>query len=272
MDIAGLFIEQGPIVQIKSAAGKKEVLYDKDSKVQWDGPLVIMINEFSASASEILAAAIQDYKRGVIIGSKQSYGKGTVQNVIDLNQFVRGSTYGDLGALKTTTQKFYRINGGSTQLEGVKSDIAIPDRYSYLKMGEKDIDNAMPWDKIDPADYQVWNKQNNFDLAISKSRARMENNAQMKLIDDNAKWLDERNKENVYSLNIDKFKAEQQALEDKSKKYKSIVDYKNLFEFKSLPYEVDAMKKDPVLKEKKRPLARKFSQRYLCRRSHSHLK
>ena len=251
VDIAGLFIEQGPIVQIKSAAGKKEVLFDKDAKVQWDGPLVIMINEFSASASEILAAAIQDYKRGVIIGSKQSYGKGTVQNVIDLNQFVRGSTYGDLGALKTTTQKFYRINGGSTQLEGVKSDIAIPDRYAYLKMGEKDIDNAMPWDKIDPADYQVWNKQNNFDLAIAKSRERMSNNAQMKLIDENAKWLDERNKENVYSLNIDKFKAEQKALEDKSKKYKSIVDYKNLFEFKSLPYEVQAMQKDPVLKEKR---------------------
>jgi carboxyl-terminal processing protease len=251
VDIAGLFIEQGPIVQIKSAAGKKEVLYDRDSKVQWDGPLVVMINEFSASASEILAAAIQDYKRGVIIGSKQSYGKGTVQNVIDLNQFVRGSTYGDLGALKTTTQKFYRINGGSTQLEGVKSDIAIPDRYSYLKMGEKDIDNAMPWDKIDQADYQVWNKQNNFDLAISKSRERMANNAQMKLIDENAKWLDERNKENVYSLNIDKFKAEQQSLEEKSKKYKSIVDYKNLFEFKSLPYEVSAMDKDSVLKEKR---------------------
>ncbi len=251
VDIAGLFIEQGPIVQIKSAAGKKEVLYDRDSKVQWDGPLVIMINEFSASASEILAAAIQDYKRGVIIGSKQSYGKGTVQNIIDLNQFVRGGTYGDLGALKTTTQKFYRINGGSTQLEGVKSDIAIPDRYSYLKMGEKDIDNAMPWDKIDQADYKVWDKQNNFDLAIAKSRDRMANNAQMKLIDENAKWLDERNKENVYSLNIDKFKAEQKALEDKSKKYKSIVDYKNLFEFKSLPYEVEAMNKDSVLKEKR---------------------
>jgi len=251
VDIAGLFIEQGPIVQVKSAAGKKEVLYDRDAKVQWDGPLVIMINEFSASASEILAAAIQDYKRGVIIGSKQSYGKGTVQNVIDLNQFVRGSTYGDLGALKTTTQKFYRINGGSTQLEGVKSDIAIPDRYSYLKMGEKDIDNAMPWDKIDPADYQVWNKQNNFDLAISKSRTRMDANPQMKLIDENAKWLDDRNKENVYSLNIDKFKAEQKSLEDKSKKYKSISDYKNIFEFKSLPYELEAMSKDQVLKEKR---------------------
>ena len=251
VDIAGLFIDQGPIVQIKSAAGKKEVLYDRDAKVQWDGPLVVMINEFSASASEILAAAIQDYKRGIIIGSKQSYGKGTVQNVIDLNQFVRGSTYGDLGALKTTTQKFYRINGGSTQLEGVKSDIAIPDRYSYLKMGEKDIDNAMPWDKIDAADYKVWDKQNNFDLTISKSRERMSNNAQMNLIDDNAKWLDERNKENVYSLNIDKFKAEQKALDDKNKRYKPIVDYKNSFKFNSLPYEVSQMKNDLVLKEKR---------------------
>ncbi|MCA6422211.1 MAG: carboxy terminal-processing peptidase [Flavobacterium sp.] len=251
VDIAGLFIEQGPIVQIKSAAGKKEVLYDRDIKVQWDGPLVVMINEFSASASEILAAAIQDYKRGVIIGSKQSYGKGTVQNVIDLNQFVRGSTYGDLGALKTTTQKFYRINGGSTQLEGVKSDIAIPDKYSYLKMGERDIDNAMPWDKIDPADFKIWDKQNNFDLAIAESKTRIRNNEQMKLIDENAKWLDARNKENVYSLNIDKFKAEQKSLEEKNKKYKSIVDYKNAFEFKSLPYEVESMNNDAVLKEKR---------------------
>jgi len=251
VDIAGLFIEQGPIVQIKSAAGKKEVLYDRDSKVQWDGPLVIMINEFSASASEILAAAIQDYKRGVVIGSKQSYGKGTVQNVIDLNQFVRGSTYGDLGALKTTTQKFYRINGGSTQLEGVKSDIAIPDRYSYLKMGERDTENAMPWDKIDAADYKIWDKQNNFNLAITQSKSRMQNNAQMKLIDENAQWLNERNNENVYSLNIDKFKAEQKSLEEKNKKYKSIVDYKNAFDFKSLPYEVESMKNDTILKEKR---------------------
>lgn len=251
VDIAGLFIDQGPIVQVKSAAGKKEVLYDRDAKVQWDGPLVVMINEFSASASEILAAAIQDYKRGVIIGSKQSYGKGTVQNVIDLNQFVRGSTYGDLGALKTTTQKFYRINGGSTQLEGVKSDIAIPDKYAYLKMGERDIDNAMPWDKIDAASYKVWDKQNNFDLAIQQSRQRMSNNPQLNLIDDNAKWLDERNKENVYSLNIDKFRAEQKALDEKNKKYKAIVDYKNAFEFKSLPYEVEETSKDPVLKEKR---------------------
>jgi carboxyl-terminal processing protease len=251
VDIAGLFIEEGPIVQIKSAGKKKEVLYDRDKKIQWDGPLVVMVNSFSASASEILAAAIQDYHRGVIIGSKQTYGKGTVQNVIDLNQFLRNSDLGDLGALKTTTQKFYRINGGSTQLEGVTSDVAMPDRYAYVKMGERDIDNAMPWDKIDQADYVKWNKQANFDLAVANSKKRIAMNNEFKLIDENAKWLNDRSEETVYTLKIDKFKAEQKALEEKAKKYKSIVDYQNHLSFASLPYESEQMAKDPVLKEKR---------------------
>ncbi len=251
VDIGGLFIDQGPIVQVKSASGTKEVLYDRDSKIQWDGPLVVMVNSFSASASEILAAAMQDYKRAVIIGSKQTYGKGTVQNVIDLNQFVRGSSYGDLGALKTTIQKFYRINGGSTQLEGVSSDIVMPDKYSYLKMGERDEESAMPWDKIEPADYKVWNKQTNFDSAIASSRKRIENNPAMQLIDENAKWLDARNKDNVYSLKIDKFKLQQKALEDANKKFKSLADYNNSLQFKSLPYEEALMKSDVTLKEKR---------------------
>ena len=251
VDITGLFIEQGPVVQIKSAAGKKEVLYDRDRKVQWDGPLVIMVNSFSASASEILAAAIQDYKRGVIIGSKQTYGKGTVQNVIDLNQFVRNSSMGDLGALKTTTQKFYRINGGSTQLNGVSSDIVMPDRYSYIKMGERDIDNAMAWDKIDAALYTTWERQNNFDTAIANSNKRMTNNKQLQLIDENAKWLFERSEVNTYSLQLKKFKEEQETLEATTKKFKSIVDYKNELKFVSLPYERDAIQNDVTLKEKR---------------------
>lgn len=251
VDIAGLFIDQGPIVQVKSAGKTKEVLSDKDPKIQWDGPLVVMINSFSASASEILAAAIQDYKRGIIIGSTQTYGKGTVQNVIDLNQFVRNNSMGDLGALKTTTQKFYRINGGSTQLNGVSSDVALPDRYAYIKMGERDTDNAMPWDKIDAADYKVWNKQQNFDAAIENSKRRMEKNPQFQLIEENAKWLKERQDENVFSLNIDKFKKEQEALEEKAKKYKSIIDYKNNLKFSSLPYEVEVTKNDNLLKEKR---------------------
>jgi carboxyl-terminal processing protease len=251
VDIAGLFIEEGPVVQVKSTGKKKEVLYDKDKRVQWDGPLVIMVNSFSASASEILAAAIQDYHRGIIIGSKQTYGKGTVQNVIDLNQFVRNSDLGDLGALKTTTQKFYRINGGSTQLEGVSSDIAMPDRYAYVKMGERDIDNAMPWDKIDAADYTRWNKDVNFDQAIINSKKRIAQNDAFKLIDENAKWLNDRSEETTYTLKMDKFQAEQKALEEKAKKYKSIVDYKNNLSFSSLPNEEADTAKDPVLKEKR---------------------
>ena len=251
VDIAGLFIEQGPIVQIKSAGKKKEILYDTDKKIEWDGPLVIMVNEFSASASEILAAAIQDYKRGIIIGSKQTYGKGTVQNVIDLNQFVRNSSAGDLGALKTTTQKFYRITGGSTQLEGVSSDVVMPDRYAYLKMGERDEENAMKWDKIDPAPYTTWNNNSKFDQAIANSKKRIENNIQFKLIEENAKWIDSRSNENTYSLNFDKFKVAQNQIEEAAKNFKPIVDYKNNLKFTSLPYELDGLSKDPVLKEKR---------------------
>lgn len=251
VNIAGLFIEQGPIVQIKSAGKKKEVLYDTDKKIEWNGPLVIMVNEFSASASEILAAAIQDYKRGIIIGSKQTYGKGTVQNVIDLNQFVRNSAAGDLGALKTTTQKFYRINGGSTQLEGVSSDVVMPDRYAYLKMGERDEENAMKWDKIDPAPYTVWNKNEKFEQAIINSKKRIESNVQFQLIEENAKWIDSRSNENTYSLNIDKFKVAQLQIEETAKKFKPIVDYKNDLKFTSLPYELEGFIKDPILKEKR---------------------
>lgn len=251
VDIAGLFIEEGPIVQIKSAGKRKEVLFDKDRQVEWDGPLVVMVNSFSASASEILAAAIQDYKRGVIIGSKQTYGKGTVQNVIDLNQFVRNSDLGDLGALKTTTQKFYRINGGSTQLEGVHSDVEMPDRYSYVKMGERDIENAMPWDKIDAAPYKVWDRQGNFNQAIANSKQRLSSSKQFQLIEDNAKWINDRSKENIYSLELKKFKAEQTHIEETAKKFKSIVDYKNDLVFTSLPYEEAMLSKDASLKEKR---------------------
>jgi carboxyl-terminal processing protease len=251
VDIAGLFIEQGPIVQIKSAGRKKEVLFDRDKKIEWDGPLVIMVNSFSASASEILAAAIQDYKRGIIIGSKQTYGKGSVQNVIDLNQFVRSSDVGDLGALKTTTQKFYRINGGSTQLEGVSSDIVMPDRYAYLKMGERDMDNAMPWDKIESAEYTVWDKTANFKKAIVNSKMRIAQNSQFNLIEENARWIDSRSEDNTYSLNMDTFKMAQTAIEEAAKKYKPISRYKNSLKFVSLPYEIVETSKDSILKEKR---------------------
>src|SRR6185312_10913031 len=135
VQMAGLFIEEGPIVQVKDREGKAQILRDKDKSVLYDGPLAVMVNELSASASEIFAAAIQDYKRGVIIGSTSTYGKGTVQRNIGLDfaSNLLGSN-SDLGTVKLTLQKFYRINGGSTQLKGVASDIVLSDKYEQLKL------------------------------------------------------------------------------------------------------------------------------------------
>lgn len=247
--MVGLFIPEGPVVQVKAPRRNPEILPDPDKRVQYDGPLVVMINNFSASASEIFAAAIQDYKRGIVVGSKHSYGKGTVQNVIDLNQFIRSSSFGDLGALKTTIQKFYRINGGSTQREGVKSDVVFPDRFSYLDMGERDEESALPWDKIEPAKYEPL--QINYDNIILNSNKRIASNTTFKLIDENAKWIFERKDEKVISLNLNDFNNELAVADEKLKKFKAISDYKNTYEFKSLPDELALFEKDIVLKQKR---------------------
>ena len=247
--MVGLFIPDGPIVQVKAPGRNPEILPDPDKKVQYDGPLVVMINNFSASASEIFAAAIQDYKRGIVVGSKHSYGKGTVQNVIDLNQFIRGNSFGDLGALKTTIQKFYRINGGSTQREGVKSDIIFPDRFAYLDMGERDEESALPWDKIAPAKYEPLNI--NYDNVIANSKKRIAANATFKLIDENAKWIYERKDENVISLNLIDFNKEIAIADAKIKKFKQISEYNNKFQFQSLPDELALFENDTLLKQKR---------------------
>lgn len=251
VDIAGLFIKKGPVVQVASS-GKKEVLEDKDSEIVWDGPLVILVNELSASASEILAAAMQDYKRAIILGSKQTYGKGTVQNVIDLNQWLRKNDLGDLGALKITSQKFYRVNGGSTQLEGVKSDVVMPDRYSYIDVGERDYDNPLPYDKIDAAKYNVWDGYIDYDETIQKSKARMAKNEQLRLIDENARWIKERRDEKEVNLNFNDYSAEIERRKQETKRFDAIDEYDNHLTFESLPYETALMKKDTTLSEKRK--------------------
>jgi len=249
VDITGLFIDKGPVVQVRERNKDAKVLADTNSKVQWDGPLVVMVNNFSASASEIFAAAIQDYNRGIIMGSKHTYGKGTVQNIYDLNTFVRSSTFGDLGAIKITTQKFYRINGGSTQREGVYSDIVMPDKYSYIDMGERDSDNALPWDKIPAANYKRFG--NDFTGVVANSKKRMAANPQFKLMEENGKWVNSQKDETTFSLNIDKFKAEQTKSEAATAKFKELNKYKNNLVFEALPYEKEMFKKDPALAEKK---------------------
>ncbi len=252
VDIAGLFIKEGPVVQVASTGSKKEVLKDRDNDIIWNGPLVILVNELSASASEILAAAMQDYKRAIIIGSKQTYGKGTVQNLIDLNQWLRKNDMGDMGALKLTTQKFYRVNGGSTQLEGVKSDVVMPDRYSYFEVGERDYDNPLPYDRIDATEYDVWNDYIDYEETISKSVARMAKSDQLKLIDENARWIKKRRDETIVSLNYYDYKSDIEMRIEETKKFDAIDEYDNKLSYQSLPYEIKLMKQDTTLSDKRK--------------------
>ena len=248
VDIGGLFIPKGPIVQVKSSRGSRDVLSDNDPKTQWDGSLVILTNELSASASEILASAMQDYKRAIIIGGKQTFGKGTVQSFIDLNEFLRQNNYGDLGALKITIQKFYRINGGSTQLKGVESDIVVPDKYKYIDIGERDMPNAMPWDKIEPAKYTPWANNANFDIAIENSKKRISENEYLKLIDENAQWVKQQQKDNVFPLNYEAYKKVIDKNEEQAKKFKAISDYKSNLKFFSVASDEAKIKNSEELK------------------------
>ena len=248
VEMGGLFIDEGPIVQVRSTGEDKEVLKDTDRGIEWAGPLVILVNELSASASEILAAAMQDYKRAIVIGSKQTYGKGTVQNIVDLNRMIRSNTNGDMGAFKFTTQKYYRINGGSTQLEGVKSDVVVPDRYSYIDIGEKDQDNPLAWDEIAPANYNVWESTFDYKTTIQNSKDRMSNSDEIKLIDDNARWIKTIRDETSFQLNFEKYSQNLEMKESESKRFDVLSDYQTDLTFESLPYELPIMEQDSVFK------------------------
>src|SRR5690554_98889 len=248
VDIVGLFIESGPVVQVASP-GNKEVLRDKGTEVVWDGPLVILVNELSASASEILAAAMQDYKRAIIIGSEQTYGKGTVQNLVDLNRWLRNNDLGDLGALKITSQKFYRVNGGSTQLEGVKSDIVMPDRYTYIDIGERDYKNPMPYDKIAAAKYDEWKKNFTFEEVIKRSKSRLDTNQRLKVIDDYAKWVRDRRNEKEVPLNFEEYQTDISLRKEQTKQFDTINKFKNNLDFKSVKAELARIETDTTLGE-----------------------
>jgi carboxyl-terminal processing protease len=212
VEMVGLFIPDGPVVQVKDRQGRPTILRDNDKSVIYTGPLTVLVNEFSASASEIFAAAIQDYGRGLVIGSSSSYGKGTVQRNIPFGRpldLFTGRT--EFGAIKLTLQKFYRINGGSTQLKGVTPDVVLPDEYEYLKFREKDNENAMPWDEIEKTSYTKWEGGYDFNSIKNKSQERIKNNTNFNQINNNAIWLSKQN-DKIYSLNFEKYKGEQKAI------------------------------------------------------------
>jgi len=250
VQMAGLFIEEGPIVQVKDRDNKASVLKDKDRNVLYTGPLTVMVNEFSASASEIFAAAIQDYGRGVVIGSTSTYGKGTVQRNIGLDPVTGFSmSNSELGTVKLTLQKFYRINGGSTQLRGVNSDIVLPDNLEYLRVREKDDPDALPWDEISKATYTNWNAGYNLETIKQLSNQRLESDPSFKLIKESTEWLSKQN-DKKYSLQIDKYRQEQKMIRSTIKQMESLLKLKTELNVSALPNEVNRWSEDKAKQER----------------------
>ncbi|NOT52031.1 MAG: carboxy terminal-processing peptidase [Chitinophagaceae bacterium] len=250
VQMAGLFIDEGPIVQVKDRENKPSVLKDKDRNVLYSGPLAVMVNEFSASASEIFAAAIQDYGRGVIIGSTSTYGKGTVQRNIGLDPETGFSmSNSDLGTVKLTLQKFYRINGGSTQLKGVYSDIVLPDNLEYLKVREKDDPDALPWDEINKATYGSWKSGYDLKTIQQMSSLRLENDQTFKTIRESTEWLSKQN-DKQYTLQIDKYRKEQAAIRATIKQLEGLLKLTSTLDVSALPGETNRWENDKNKQER----------------------
>ncbi len=224
IQIAGLFIDQGPIVQVKDRGNRQpEVMKDKAGGVLYDGPLAVLVNEFSASASEIFAAAIQDYGRGIVIGSTSTYGKGTVQRSFGLDpasNFM--NTNSELGSLKLTLQKYYRINGGSVQLKGVVPDIIIPDYYEYLKFRERDNEFSLGYDEIDRAKYQVFQPGFSFETVKNLANARIGNDSVFMMIKKETDIIAKQD-DKQYPLEINQFREEQKITRDAVKRIEKLI-------------------------------------------------
>lgn len=214
VDVAGLFIDSGPVVQVKNSYGLKRILEDDDERLVYGGPLVVLVNQFSASASEIVAAALQDYRRAIIVGGKHTHGKGTVQTIIDLNEnipLLHLRRYDDLGALKATIQKFYRIDGGSTQYRGVEPDIILPSLFQHLKSGEQYLDYSLPWDQDAPADFTPYSdKIADLGTIKERSRKRVAESEGLKLIEKEAERSAERSKQTIIELDISSMRSKRE--------------------------------------------------------------
>ncbi|MBF9143358.1 carboxy terminal-processing peptidase [Hymenobacter properus] len=248
VSMAGLFMDSGPMVQVRDGQGRTQVLTDNDPRVQYSGPLVILVNKYSASASEILAAVIQDYHRGIIMGSTSTYGKGTVQRIFDLDEALPAelSSVKPIGSLKLTTQKFYRVNGGSTQFKGVQSDIVVPDLYSYLDQGEKESDYPLKWDEIQPARYKPWGDAPNIEKLRAESKARVATNPSFKVMEEMVKSMRKRKDETTVSLKLSAYQAEQRESKAISDRYEAAQKTTSALAFTPLSADVRALGGDTV--------------------------
>lgn len=224
VEMSGLFIPEGPVVQVKDRKGVR-AYNDPDPGVLFDGPLVILVNSNSASASEIISACLQDYKRAVIVGGEPTFGKGTVQQFRNLDQLSALPQLRPLGDMKVTIQKYYRVNGGSVQLKGVDPDILLPDNYSYITNGEKEYDHPLDYDVIEQQKYsQSTFVVNNIDRIRSQSLERVKQNPQFQLIEENARRLARNTKETLMPLDLKSFQALYERNKKENKKFEKIAD------------------------------------------------
>ncbi len=225
VEMAGLFFEKGPVVQVKATGQKPQVRGDFNSSVTYDGPLIVMINTFSASASEIVSGALKDYDRAVVVGSNTSYGKGTVQTIVDLNRYVNPtvSLSQPFGSLKFTVQQFYRVNGSSTQFKGVASDISFPDVYSTTDIGEKTLDFALPWDSVQSAQYNKWsaNEYAVNDLRKS-STSRMQNDELFQAMEERNEWIISERDNTELTLSLEEMKRKREERKQVNKAYNDL--------------------------------------------------
>ncbi len=228
--ISGLFIEKGPIVQVKANSGNPDILADTDLKVDFQKPTVVLINRFSASASEIVAAALQDYGRAVIVGGEFSHGKGTVQAVVDLDGYVSpmAKSYSPLGALKITIQKFYRVNGSSTQYKGVTPDIILPDQFSHLESGEKFLDYSIPWGEVKAVKYDKWKQKYDIKKLRADSLARVNKNEKFKHLMDSIKWYKVQKEKTKRSLTLVDFEKDRKSIREMTDVFKKEEENKDL--------------------------------------------
>jgi len=242
VDIAGMFITKGPVVQVKGRYGAPYIYDDKDATLDYDGPLVVMVNSYSASASEIFAAAMQDYGRGVVVGSPSTYGKGTVQRFFELEKGQNATQ--DLGSIKLTIQKFYRINGGSTQLKGVTPDIILPDVYSEVDRGEQESDYPMQWSHIDPVGYSKWDHPLPLADIVKATDQRISKDLTFTLVNENAKRYKRMKDDSQVSLNLEKYRAEQKKNKEEAKRYEKIGKDSTGIVITPLQLDVERIKQD----------------------------
>jgi carboxyl-terminal processing protease len=251
--MSGLFIEQGPIVQVKSRERKPEVLSDNDNSVLYNGPLIIMVNQFSASASEILAAALQDYGRAVIVGvGGSTFGKGTVQRFFDLDAVIRGNAdVKPLGEVKLTVQKFFRVNGGSTQLKGVIPDIILPDGWMFHEIGEKQEDFPMQWSQIEPVAYEqkVYNLKN-LKKIQSMSAERVKKNSQFAKVYERAGLLKKQRDETKLPLSLENYRSYNAKIEAENKQFDNIFSLEIVNGVRNLNADLPSIEKDESKKSR----------------------